>query len=142
MFFNTICLYVSLSLSLSFFSLYLSLTPTPSLSRANKVGIDLAAELNVSAPITMTQRDVPGATRGIVPLLTKAGVQAYAGGVNTASLPPNVPRTFVWHDEQTSTEILAMVHPHGYGGISVSDCVVVDGEGDEVQSRYRMVSDR
>jgi hypothetical protein len=77
----------------------------------------------------MTQRDVPGATRGIVPLLEANGVRAYAGGVNTASLPPDVPRAFVWRDMPSGKEILAMVHPHGYGGIDVSDCVVVDGAG-------------
>ena len=80
----------------------------------------------------MTQRDVPGATRGIVPLLETNGVRAYAGGVNTASLPPHVPRAFVWRDEASGKEILGMVHPHGYGGIGVEDCVVVDGASVEL----------
>eukprot|EP00043_Microstomoeca_roanoka_P020970 m.254644 g.254644 ORF g.254644 m.254644 type:complete len:721 (-) comp18355_c0_seq1:279-2441(-) len=94
---------------------------------AIQLGKDLAAQLNISEPTVLTQRDVPGATRGMIPLLVQAGIKGYSEGVNTASLPPAVPRVFVWRDEPSGTEILASVHPFGYGGISVSDCIIVDG---------------
>lgn len=78
-----------------------------------QLGQDIAAELGIPAPITMSQRDVPGATRGMIPLLVEMGIQAYSGGVNGASLPPHVPQAFVWRDEESGTDILGMVHPFG-----------------------------
>jgi hypothetical protein len=98
----------------------------------------------------MTQRDVPAATRGMLsllkangepypllacdlnPLLTAntlpppLGVIGFSSGVNTASLPPHVPRAFLWRDEATNSDIMTTVHPFGYGGIGVADCVVLD----------------
>mmetsp|Transcript_22686 Transcript_22686/g.44914 ORF Transcript_22686/g.44914 Transcript_22686/m.44914 type:complete len:749 (-) Transcript_22686:322-2568(-) len=87
----------------------------------------LAADLGVPAPTVMTQRDVPGATRGMVPLLVQHGVTGFSVGVNTASLPPATPRVFVWRDEASNTEVLTSLHPHGYGGIELKDCIVIDG---------------
>ncbi|EGD78368.1 hypothetical protein PTSG_09435 [Salpingoeca rosetta] len=92
-----------------------------------QLGKRLARDLNISAPTVMTQRDVPGATRGMIPLLASAGVRGFSVGVNTASLPPAVPRVFVWRDEASNTDVLASLHPHGYGGIDKSDCIVIDG---------------
>ena len=66
--------------------------------------------------ITMSQRDVPGMTRSIIPLLTSHGVQAITVGVNTVSMPPAVPSVFRWQDPISQTEVVAMWHPHGYGG--------------------------
>ena len=75
----------------------------------------------------MSQRDVPGATRGVVPLLSDHGVKAFSIGVNTASLPPALPRAFLWVDNATDTELMTTVHPRGYGGIGVKDCIQVAG---------------
>eukprot|EP01089_Gocevia_fonbrunei_P013483 TRINITY_DN3465_c0_g3_i3.p1 TRINITY_DN3465_c0_g3~~TRINITY_DN3465_c0_g3_i3.p1 ORF type:complete len:696 (-),score=157.49 TRINITY_DN3465_c0_g3_i3:338-2425(-) len=77
--------------------------------------------------LTMSQRDVPGTTRAIIPLLNKMGVKALTVGVNGGSAPPAVPSAFVWKDLGSNTQILAMWHPGGYGGIEISDCVIVDG---------------
>jgi hypothetical protein len=41
---------------------------------------DLAAHFNVSVPQTLSQRDVPGMTRGVIPLLRRAGAQAVSVG--------------------------------------------------------------
>eukprot|EP00045_Choanoeca_perplexa_P014370 m.168729 g.168729 ORF g.168729 m.168729 type:complete len:726 (-) comp16655_c1_seq1:414-2591(-) len=93
---------------------------------ALKLGQRLARNLSVPAPTVMTQRDVPAATRGMLALLKANGVIGFSSGVNTASLPPDVPRAFVWRDEATNSDILTTVHPFGYGGIGVQDCIVLD----------------
>ena len=67
---------------------------------------------------TMSQRDVPGTTRSLIPLMVSHGVHAITVGVNTVSMPPAVPSAFRWQDPGSDTEILAMWHPHGYGGQS------------------------
>ena len=58
-------------------------------------------------------------------------------GVNTASAPPAVPKAFVWEDAKSNTSLLAMWHPHGYGGISVSDCVLVPGSTHALAFAFR-----
>lgn len=65
--------------------------------------------------ITYSQRDVPGLTRAAIPLLARNGVQAVTVGENGACAPVNVPPVFVWRDEPSGTEVLAMFHPKGYG---------------------------
>ena len=69
-----------------------------------------------NSTITMSQRDVPGMTRSVIPLLVSNGVQAITVGVNTVSMPPAVPSVFRWQDPVSQTEVVAMWHPHGYGG--------------------------
>ena len=65
------------------------------------------------------------------------GVIGFSGGVNTASLPPGAPRAFVWRDNASHTDILATVHPHGYGGIAKSDCIVIAGKQPETREWQR-----
>ena len=64
----------------------------------------------------MSQRDVPGMTRSVIPLLVSNGVHAITVEVNTVSMPPAVPSVFRWQDPVSQTEVDAMWHPHGYGG--------------------------
>eukprot|EP00730_Choanoeca_flexa_P009159 TRINITY_DN12599_c1_g4_i2.p2 TRINITY_DN12599_c1_g4~~TRINITY_DN12599_c1_g4_i2.p2 ORF type:complete len:133 (+),score=14.10 TRINITY_DN12599_c1_g4_i2:550-948(+) len=45
--------------------------------------------------------------------------------VNTASLPPDVPRIFTWRDEVSSTSIIPSLS-FGYGRLNVQDCIVID----------------
>lgn len=66
--------------------------------------------------VTMSQRDVPGMTSAIIPLMVKAGVKAVTVGVNSASMPPGVPSVFQWQHNASDTRVLAMWHPGGYGG--------------------------
>jgi hypothetical protein len=61
--------------------------------------------------------DVPGHTRGIVPLLVEAGVTFLHIGVNPGSTVPKVPRLFRWHD-QTGAELMVM-YESGYGSAFV-----------------------
>jgi hypothetical protein len=59
--------------------------------------------------------DVPGHTRGIVPLLAEAGIKFLHIGVNQASTPPDVPDVFVWRDEASNTDVIVMYHKGSYG---------------------------
>lgn len=65
--------------------------------------------------MTLSQRDVPGMTRAVIPLLTKRGVKAVSVGENNAVAPPNVPNAFVWRDAPSGESVLALFHPKGYG---------------------------
>jgi hypothetical protein len=75
----------------------------------------------------MSQRDVPGSTRAIIPHLVKHGIRALSEGVNGASAPPALPKAYTWYDPTSGQSIIGMQHPGGYGGIDVSDCVTVQG---------------
>ena len=77
--------------------------------------------------VTLSQRDVPGMTRAVVPALAAAGVKALSIGVNPWSTPPMVPRAFVWRDKDSGISMPAMLHPGYYGGINVSDAVILPG---------------
>jgi len=91
---------------------------------AIKLGQDIADTYNTTHPRTLSQRDVPGLTMGVIDPLVEMGVDAISIGVNGASAPPAVgPGPFVWNPPQTTNKILAFVHPGGYGGVSTHDCV-------------------
>lgn len=66
--------------------------------------------------------DVPGHTRGIVPLLAAADIQFLHIGVNPASVVPHVPELSLWRD-QNQKEIVLM-YQKDYG----SDAVLPDGK--------------
>lgn len=64
---------------------------------------------------TLSQRDVPGLTRAIIPQLQKHGVTALSIGENSQVAPVNVPKLFRWVDNSTNTSVLALFHALGYG---------------------------
>ena len=74
----------------------------------------------------MSQRDVPGMTRGVVPELVKNGVSGITVGVNGGVCPPQVPNIFRWKVGEDS--VVASWHPGGYpdeyacGGGGISGC--------------------
>ena len=86
---------------------------------------------------TLSQRDVPGLTRAALPALAAAGVRALTVGVNPFSTPPYVPRAFVWRDAASGANVTAMWHPWYYGGIGLSDAVVIPGLGHAVVFDWR-----
>jgi len=89
---------------------------------------------------TMSQRDVPGMTSAIIPVLRDNGVEAITVGVNEASMPPDVPTVFRWRDNTSNATIVAMWHPGGYGGtkhISLDSMVVVPGMSDALAFAIR-----
>ena len=96
---------------------------------ALRIGAALADKYGLPGgrPRVMSQRDVPGLTRGAVPLLAAHGVRGISVGANDGSPPPIVPSTadcyggwqqvrtpFVWRDAASNTSVLMDVHPGGY----------------------------
>lgn len=86
-----------------------------------RYGLSLSAELDkrfgrqtVAAKMT----DVPGHTRGIVPLLHGAGIKFLHIGVNAASTPPALPPVFVWKAPDGS-DVMVMYHKGGYGSLMI-----------------------
>jgi len=101
---------------------------------------DLDDRFGVPHKATFSQRDVPGTTARVLPLLNAAGVRAMSFGVNGASAPVDVPPVFKWRHADPDSgevlgEVLAMYHPGGYGGVRVEDCHALPG-WDEVLCIY------
>lgn len=87
-----------------------------------RFGLSLSAELDRrfgKHTIAAKMTDVPGHTRGIVPLLAEAGVQFLHIGVNHASTPPDVPPVFVWRDEASGADVMVMYHKGSYGDLMI-----------------------
>lgn len=82
-----------------------------------KMSHSLDKKYGLSPGMTMSQRDVPGTTRSIIPTLVNNGVQAVSVGVNPSSMPPAVPPVFTWNHSPTNQSIIAMWHAGGYGGM-------------------------
>ena len=97
-------------------------------------GIVLAQDLAVNlsrpgpAPNTVSQRDVPGTTRAIIPILKRRGVKAMSIGVNFGSAPVVLPSISLWRDIASNTSLYLLYHGRGYGGISaVTDFAQAEG---------------
>lgn len=85
----------------------------------------LDRRFNLPEKQTLSQRDVPGMTRALVPLLSKAGVTAISIGANDGSTPPSVPNIFQWVDAASNTSLLGLFVWPGYGSLK-NDPVVVN----------------
>ena len=96
-----------------------------------QLGADLAKEFGRvgGPPNTISQRDVPGVTRAVIPYMRRRGVKAYSIGANSASAPAGVPTAFIWRDNATQTEVFGLYHRNGYGGIAPSDVHFISGWG-------------
>ena len=73
--------------------------------------------------IAAKMTDVPGHTRGVVPLLAEAGIRFLHLGVNEAATPPEVPPVFVWQDP--SGDDVVVMYQHAYG-----EAILVPGISD------------
>ena len=85
-----------------------------------RFGLSLSGRLDArfgKRTIAAKFTDVPGPTRGIVPLLAEAGVQFLHIGINPGSTVPSVPPLFRWQDPSGS-EVIVMVES-GYGSAFV-----------------------
>ena len=92
---------------------------SPDLFRA---GLSYGRELDRRFGLTTIaakMTDVPGHTRGIVPLLAEAGVRFLHLGVNAASPVPDVPDVFRWR-APSGEEILVM-YQNSYGSTHFPD---------------------
>ncbi len=96
----------------------------------------LDTELNrPSGPSSvLSQRDVPGTTRSIIPRLVRNGIAAISFGVNSFSSPPaffaplNTNQPFEWVHPDTGDSVIVMIHGGGYGGLSATaDAVLTPG---------------
>lgn len=84
-----------------------------------RYGLTLSQQLDQrfgKQTVAAKMTDVPGHTRGIVPLLADAGIRFLHIGVNLASTPPDVPPTFIWRDP-AGAEIVVM-YQSGYGSFA------------------------
>jgi len=83
--------------------------------------------------IAAKMTDVPGHTRGIVPLLAEAGVEFLHIGVNEASPLPEVPPLFVWLDRASGESVVVNYHA-SYGEEtllpSLGSALVIASTGD------------
>lgn len=82
------------------------------------------------APVsnTLSQRDVPGVTKSVIPILKRNNVSAISIGVNGGSAPPGGGyNMFRWkYDEELEDSILTLVHPGSYGGVTLKDTVYLE----------------
>lgn len=86
---------------------------SPPLFRA---GLSYSAELDRrfgKKTIAAKMTDVPGHTRGIVPLMAEAGLKFLHIGVNTACPPPDVPEIFRWR--APGGEEIVVMYQRSYG---------------------------
>eukprot|EP01084_Bolivina_argentea_P176231 305008_1 len=119
--------------SLFEYNLYLTLTRLPTIIKkyANKTNENITFQL----PKVLSQRDVPGITRSVIPLLIKYNISAISIGVNPWSPPPSITNNrsvsqsqiFKWSDKQSNTSIITMIHAGGYGGIQLKDALLIEG---------------
>ena len=83
--------------------------------------------------IAAKMTDVPGHTRGIVPLLAAAGITFLHIGVNPGSEAPDVPPVFVWQDPG-GAEVVVMYHRGSYGSLmlvpGLADAIYFDHTND------------
>ena len=83
-----------------------------------EAGLQLSRRLDErfgKTTISGKMTDVPGHTRGIVPILQRNGVSLLHIGVNPASMPPDVPPVFIWQAPDASR--IAVMYQKEYGGI-------------------------
>ena len=88
----------------------------------------LSDQLGLPRPLTISQRDVPGTTKAIIPLLVKHGIRAFSIGANgwptDAIQYGPILRWRITADDPT-LETLMLYHPGRYGGILVKDAIIV-----------------
>jgi hypothetical protein len=90
---------------------------------------DLSAQYHRvgGAPNYVSQRDVPGTTRAVIPWFFKHGIKAMTFGANEGSAPIGEGNAYLWKDIQSNTSMYVLYHKAGYGGIEVKDAVILDG---------------
>lgn len=80
----------------------------------------------IKRKITFPDRDVPGVTRALIPLLRSNGIEAINESPNGAMYPTNVPPAFVWRDQDPDNCVVNQ--QHGVEGVqppSGQDIVVM-----------------
>lgn len=86
----------------------------------------------------LSQRDVPGMTKSVIPLLRKNGIQAISVGSNGGSAPASVPRAFIWKNGAQS--VRAFWVGGGYSGFALPGEVTltqIPGSEDALVVKWR-----
>eukprot|EP01083_Nonionella_stella_P005891 17007_1 len=96
------------------FGTYLSMKQLPSLFSTPHI------------PTVVSQRDVPGMTRSMIPLFKKSNITAISIGANGRAAPLDVPPVFQWVDPQSDQDIIMIYHGGGYGGTGLESVVMID----------------
>lgn len=97
------------------FTMHSELT-TPDLFRAGLLFSQKLDQRFGRKTIAAKMTDVPGHTRGIVPILAEAGVQLLHIGVNPASTVPDVPACFRW---QCAGHEIIVIYEKEYGATTM-----------------------
>ncbi len=85
-----------------------------------EAGLEIAARLDHRfgrRTIAAKMTDVPGHTRGLVPLLAAAGVELLHIGVNPVATVPDVPACFRWR-QPDGAEVVVAYQAGGYGDLT------------------------
>ena len=94
---------------------------SPSLIEA---GLDLTFGLDDAFGLkrkrTLSQRDVPGMTKSVIPILKRNNVTAVSIGANGGSTPQDLPPCFVWQDKDSMESILGLFTWPGYGSFPIT----------------------
>ena len=84
---------------------------------AGSIGLSQSLDRRFGSTTTGAKMtDVPGHTLGLISPLAENGVTFLDIGVNSASMPPDVPSLFVWKDSNGSS-LTVMYHHTEYGGV-------------------------
>jgi hypothetical protein len=81
-----------------------------------ELGIQLSAGLDKrfgKKTIAAKMTDVPGHSRGVIPILSRYGIRLLHIGVNPASRPPDVPPIFVWRAPDGSEVVVMYQKEYG-----------------------------
>jgi hypothetical protein len=82
-------------------------------------GVDFVHTLDqkfgVPKKTVLSQRDVPGLTRGVVPILSEKHIVGVSVGANGGLMNAIVPTLFNWTDMATGTSAITLFHRGGYG---------------------------
>jgi hypothetical protein len=70
----------------------------------------------VKRKITLPDRDVPGITRSLIPILLENGIGAINEAPNGAMHPTNVPPAFIWKDADSVNHVVNQ--QHGVAGVT------------------------
>eukprot|EP01083_Nonionella_stella_P103862 297095_1 len=102
------------------FNSQLEVYDTSMLEFGLKLSRDLSIKHNTTISHILSQRDVPGLTRSIIPILSRNNITGVSIGVNGGSAPPDVPSIFRWNDPQSNQTIIGLWNAGGYGSVSNS----------------------
>ena len=105
-----------------------------------QLAFDLADELGVPRPRTVSLRDVPGTTRALLPHLVRNNITGISIGVNGGSPAPEMPNPGIWLDPASGASAFYMQtgpgqgypnnpgpDPVNCGGMCKASCVTFDG---------------